>query len=115
MGKIVVADIEDVQKVSFTFSTGSPLVLGLVFAGQVLDRASLLITTAFNDALATLQLGTTAIPGLVFGVGDARPSVVGQYEHNALVSFPANDLLRLTITPGTSTQGAGILLFKIKR
>jgi hypothetical protein len=115
MGRILVADVEDVQKVSFAFNTASPLVLGLVFVGQVLDRASLLITTAFNDAAATVQLGTSGTPGLIFGVADARPPFVGQYEHVALVQFAVNDVLQLLITPGASTLGAGILLFKIKR
>ena len=115
MGRILVADIEDVQKVSFAFNTGSPLILGVVIAQQMLDRASLLITTPFNDVTATVQLGTSGTPGLVFGPTDAKPSASGQYEHVALVSFPVNDLLQLTIAPGASTQGAGVLLFKIKR
>jgi len=115
MGKIIVADVEDVQKVSFAFNTGSPLILGIVAAGQVLDRASVLITTAFDDPSATVQLGTSGIPGLILGPADARPPVVGQYEHVALVIFPVNDLLQLTISPGASTMGAGVLLFKIKR
>lgn len=115
MGRILVADIEDVQKVSFAFNTGSPLSLGLVYAGQILDRASLLITTAFDDLAATIQLGTSGTPGLIFGPTGAKPSVAGQYEHVALIPFAVNDVLQLLISPGASTQGAGFLLFKIKR
>lgn len=115
MGRILVADVEDVQKVSFAFNTGSPLILGVVAAGQMLDRASLLITTPFDDLASSVQLGTSGTPGLIFGPTDARPAVVGQYEHVALIIFPVNDLLQLSIVPGASTQGAGVLLFKIKR
>lgn len=115
MGKILVADVEDVQKVSFAFNTGSPLILGVIAAGQVLDRASLLITTGFDDPASTIQFGTSGAPGLISGLTDAKPSAVGQYEHVALIVFPVNDLLQLTISPGASTMGAGILLFKIKR
>jgi hypothetical protein len=115
MARIVVADVEDVQRVAFAFNTPSPLILGNVSAGQLLDRAALLITTPFTDPASIIQLGTSGIPGLVFGPSDARPFAAGQYEHPALVPFPANDVLWLTINPGTSSAGAGILLFKIKR
>lgn len=108
-------DIEDVQRVLFSFDTPSPMSLGNVIAGQTLDRASLLITTAFDDPMSSVQLGTSTTPGLIFGATDTRPSFVGQYEHVALVTFPINDVFQLLISPGASTQGAGILLFKIKR
>lgn len=106
---------EDVQVVPFAFDTPSPMNLGPVLAGQVLDRASVLVSTPFDDPASFLRLGTVGSPDLIFGPAGTMPSQAAQYEHVALVSFPADDTLRLVISPGASTQGSGLLLYKIKR
>jgi hypothetical protein len=106
---------EDVQAVPFAFNTPSPMSLGGVLAGQMLNRAAVLIRTPFNDPAAFLKFGTNTSPDLVFGPTGTGPAMTDQYEHVALVSFPINDILQLTISPGASTQGSGLLLYKIKR
>lgn len=104
-----------VFKVPFSYTTTSPLVLQAVVAGQVLNRCTILITTAFDDPGAFITLGTTADPSLVFGASDARLSDLGNnYDNSALFPFSVSDFLQLTISPGSSTQGAGLLLYKLR-
>lgn len=102
--------------VSFAFNTASPLILVPVFAGGINARAQIQITTAFNDVAATLLLGTSANPSLIMNATDSVPSVVDSYDQSTMVTFPGPgpDKLQLTINPGTSTQGAGILYYELR-
>lgn len=105
----------DAAPVPFTFSSGT-LLLQQVLAGQVVERCSILITTVFDDPAATVALGTTASPNLLFGPSDVTLTILGNtYDQAALFKFPINDFLQLIITPGTSTQGAGLLLYKVRK
>ena len=109
-------DDEIVGRVDFSFDSASPIVLQTIAAGQLLDRAAVLITTTFDDPAAYVEVGTSSDPDGVFEEGDIDLGVLGQYENRILLLFPAfppSDLLLLTIHPGASTQGAGILLYKI--
>lgn len=104
---------ETVQFVEFSYDSPSPIVLQQVSSGQLLDRAAVLVTTAFDDPAAEIDVGTSRDPDAIFGSGDIDLSVLGQYENRILLLFSQNDLLLLTIDPASSTRGAGILLFKI--
>jgi hypothetical protein len=105
---------ELVVGVPFAFNTASPLILQAVAAGTLLNRADILITTAFDDPAATLRLGTAASPSLVLAAADNLPSRLGQYQTEALTLFVAPDNLQLSISPAASTMGAGIVFFKLK-
>jgi len=105
---------ERVENVHFTYTTGSPLVLQQVFPGQVLNRCTILLTTSFDDPAAFVQVGTTTTPSLVFSPAEVTLGVVNNYDQHALFEFSVMDFLQLTISPGASTQGAGLLLYKIK-
>ena len=102
------------EVVSFTYATPSPMLLQAVLAGQIIDRAVVVITTPFDDPSSSVYLGITASTGLILGAGDVTTDVADQYENAALFEFAANDFLELTITPATSTQGAGFLFYRIK-
>lgn len=104
---------ETVGKIEFSFNTPSPVVLQAITAGQLLDRAAVLITTTFDDPAAYLEVGTSTTPNEIFGYGNIDLGLLGQYENRILLLFPMSDLLLLTINPGSSTKGAGILLYKI--
>lgn len=99
--------------VPFAFNTASPLVLAALPAGAKVVRAAIVISTPFDDAAATLSLGTPGSPALVLGPSDSRPSVAGQYETDLIATFAAADTLQLVISPGASTQGAGFVFFDI--
>jgi len=103
-----------IVSVPFTFATPSPVTSLAVNAGSIIARAQISITTPFNDPAATLQFGTSASPSLVMAAADSVPSSIGDYPKNTFVTAPASDTLQLTISPGASTQGAGILYYEVK-
>lgn len=100
--------------VPFSFATPSPLVLAAIVPGQTLTRAAMQIDTPFNDPAARVELGTSLVPGLVFSSTDVSTGVAGQYENRILTTFISVDLLLLTIAPGASTQGSGIIFYAIQ-
>lgn len=105
---------ETVVSLPFSFDSPFPIVLQAIMAGQLLDRAALLIEVMFDDPAATAELGTTTDPGEVFNTSDVDLGVLGQYENRILTRFLFNDFLVFSIAPGTSTRGSGILLYKLK-
>lgn len=102
----------DVQFLLFNFATISPLVLQAVTPGLILNLAQVLVITPFNNGGATMTLGTTANPSLVFDSTDVTLQSVGQYETDYLIQFAASDVLELFINPSGSTQGSGLLLYQ---
>lgn len=103
---------EIVAVVPFDVTTPSQ-VLGAISAGAVINRVALLISTPFNDPTATLSLGTSANHSLFFMPSDARLSMADQYQSDALVVVPTNEILLLTVNFGAATLGEGVLLYKV--
>jgi hypothetical protein len=105
---------EIVAQVPFTFNESSPVIVGAVAAGSLMDRVDILITTPFTDPSATLAFGlVSGPPDAFFQTTDSAPSVAGQYERQSLEQIEAPGMLQLTIAPGTSSAGAGILFYKL--
>jgi hypothetical protein len=97
---------------AFTFATASPLNLG-AFPASVYDRVAVVITTPFDDPAAAVTLGPGGSPAALLGPADSQLSQAGQYESDALVQTIAPDFLLLTISPGASTQGAGLVFWEV--
>jgi hypothetical protein len=108
-------DGETVGQVAFDFSTPSPLLLQTVAPGLVLNRCAIVIVTPFDDPAASLEVGTSTDPALVFAPGEVVPDSAGNtFNNSGLYPFDANDFLLLTLSPRASTQGSGILLYKAR-
>jgi hypothetical protein len=108
-------DSETVGQVAFDFNTPSPILLQTVAPGIVLNRCAVIIVTPFDDPSASIQVGTTTNPSLVFAQGEVVPWSNGNtFNNSGLYPFVANDFLLLTLSPGASTQGSGILLYKAR-
>jgi hypothetical protein len=114
LGRILLADFVDVERVPFTFSSGT-LVLGQVFSGQYLVRAVLIVDTAFDGSSPSITVGTTASPSGVFSAADSDPGVVGEYDTDEILTFPGTDFLQLVVAAPGATRGAGSLLYQLKR
>lgn len=103
---------ETVIRVPFTFASPSPLLLHAIPAASAVNRCALVITTAFDDAAATLAVGTPFSPAVLLATADNVPGALGQYESDSIVPFTPPENLILTLSPGASTQGAGYVLLK---
>jgi hypothetical protein len=97
-------------KVPFLFSSGT-LVLQAVGLGSLISEAYLQVDVAFNDPLASLTVGTTAVPYLLFGACDVDLTSVDQFQNSAIFQC-SSDILQLCVFPGASSQGSGILVYK---
>lgn len=102
-------------KQTFAFNTGSPLTITTLAFGDVVMITNLQITTAFNDANATLQIGVTGDTGAVISTGDNTPGVVANYQSLTPYTATANTDLILTLSPGTSNTGAGTITVLIHK
>ncbi len=100
-------------RVNFTYNTVSPLTIINLLAGDEIDTVKLVITTAFDDASATLSVGTVASPTLIFNAVKAnKAQQYSSFEHHTI---GLAEILRLTINSGTSTQGAGYIIYRVRR
>jgi hypothetical protein len=118
-GKFDIIDVapvtDTVEEVPFAFNSTTPMVLQQVFPGQVLNRCTILVVTPFDDPAAFIKVGTSFNTSLVLGASDVSLGILGNsYEQAALFPFSITDFLQLTISPGASTQGAGLLLYKLR-
>jgi hypothetical protein len=103
---------ETTVAVGFSFTTPSPMVLGVIAAGSRFSRVALLIDQAFDGVGATISFGTSGDLGLLLKASDCR-AMPGQYDSNALVVIGVADVLLLSLHTVGSTQGAGVLLYKV--
>jgi hypothetical protein len=100
-------------RVNFTYASSSPFTVLNLQANDEIDQIKVVITTPFDDATSRIDVGTVATPKLVFDA--LRPTKLKQqtdFNHH-LISVA--EILRLLITPGTSTQGAGYIVYRIRR
>jgi hypothetical protein len=85
-------------------------------AGDLLVGSKIMITTAFDDAAATLSMGTTNLGATVLhDTIHNNPQVAGTYQTDDIVAVTMADNATLTITPGASTSGAGTAVIYVKR
>ena len=103
------------KPILFQFDTVSPLTLFNLIASDTIDKVEVCITEAFDDSAATLEVGTVGNPSLIFSSSQINPQKVGDYvcDQNFLITVA--EVLRLTINPGTSTQGKGFVVITIRR
>ena len=81
-----------------------------VSPGDFIIDTELVIETAFDDASATLELGTFADTDLILTSSQNAPYQVGSYGTQCNFDFSVADSIILTLNPGTSTQGSGYIL-----
>jgi len=103
------------QRIDFDFNSASPFTLFNLLADDTIDKVEVSITEAFDDPAATLELGTVANSSLIFSTSEIDPGQVADYVNDQNNVITLAEILRLLITPGTSTQGKGFVLLTIRR
>jgi hypothetical protein len=95
----------------FSYNTASPLTLTGLLPNDVIDTVEITVTTPFNDPAATLSVGTVLTPNLCLTI---PANVIGSFEAEENFKMVGAETLRLSIVPGTSTQGAGYCTFTLR-
>lgn len=115
MATLQAGSAETIERVDFTFATLSPTFLFNLSSGDEILNASVVVSTPFDDPTATLRVGTVADPDLIFAAGEVPTNSVGQATCFVAHEISTTEILRLLISPGLSTTGAGHVLFRIRR
>lgn len=101
---------EEIRTVSFAYNNASPKLVFPIPAGARIVFSQIQITTPFDDPAATLKLGDTGLVDRLMTADQNVPSEVGEYESHVGYQYPTLTNINLTIAPGISTQGAGIVV-----
>lgn len=104
------ATVDGYIKVPFTYNNPSPKNVAIVPANAVVSQVDVIITTPFNDANATLSLGTVANTSLLLNTTDSKPNIAGTYAAMPGQLFLSDTWAVLTINPGSSTTGSGMIV-----
>lgn len=92
------------RRVSFTFATGSPVLMGAVIpSGAVIVRSRVNVTTPFS-AGATLLVGTSGTPSELQAATDNNPQAAGIYDIANEVTLGGATQYQVTIA-GSPTAG----------
>lgn len=111
--RIVVGELGlSVVKVDFDYLTSSPLFIASLPSNACVLRADVVVTTDFDDNAATLAL-TTVSSGDILSTSEIKPGKIGQYNTLEIFRPSVADTVQLSISPGSSTQGAGFVIVHI--
>ena len=95
-----------VYRLDFLYNDGSPLTIGSVATGEQVTSVIVDVTTAFNGS-ASLSVGHTGSATALMDTDKNLPGSIGHYEVKANFTYGGSDTLKLYISPGASSQGAG--------
>ena len=94
----------------FQFNNVSPKNVAVIPANAVVSAVDVIVTTAFDDNAATLSMGTMANANLLLNSVDSKANIVGTYAAMPGQLFLSDTWVVLTITPGSSTTGSGMIV-----
>jgi len=114
-GGMAASGNEENLSIEFAYNDASPKVAGILNPGDIVIESELEVITPFDDPAATLALGTIAVPGRFVGVTENQPDVANNYANSANFPITVAEQCRVTISPGTSTQGAGRVSVTVRR
>lgn len=99
--------------IPFTFSESTPLTVCPVLPSAFIMHTRVFVLEAFDDTGTTIEVGVTGQPADLLADSDVDPTTSGTYISDATyaVSGPTNVIL--TIDPGTSSTGAGVVFVSI--
>lgn len=104
------ATVDGYIKVPFQYNNPSPKNVAIVPANAVVSQVDVIVTIPFNDANATLSLGTVANTSLLLNTTDSKPNIAGTYAAMPGQLFVSDTWAVLTINPGSSTTGSGMIV-----
>lgn len=102
------SNVDEIRTLSFSFDSPSPLTIFNIPAGAKIISAKISITTAFDIfSNARLKIGDAGLVDRLMTIDENVPTILGDNEAHHPYVYPADTDIILTITPGTTTNGAG--------
>lgn len=101
--------VEEIKTFPFAFNSGSPLVVLAIPTGARIIKCGIQITTVFDDASATLKVGDSVVDDRLMQIGENDPTTLASWEAHHPHQYGSMTNILLTIAPGISTQGAGVV------
>jgi hypothetical protein len=102
-------EAEEIFTFAFNHTTPSPASAFSIPAGGRILTVGLQITTAFDDPASTLTIGDGGNPSRLMSAAQNIPYEMGESESHVGYQYAASTAILLTITPGASTQGSGVM------
>lgn len=98
---------------NFIFSDASPKKVFTVPAGYSIITCQIIIITAFDDVATTLKVGTLALNNKYMNDTANVPTESGEYETNPYQAVLVDTDIYLTLSPGASIQGSGVVQMEL--
>jgi hypothetical protein len=106
-----IANYFPIIKVPFTYDSTSPSMISRVVpADATVSKVEVIITSRFNDSNSSVTVGTISNPVELVDSIDTKPSEVGVYTILPGIKYVSDTHMILTIDPGNSSTGSGILI-----
>lgn len=100
-------------KVAFSYTSASPVALGIVGVGKRIISASVILDIPFDGSAPEISLGIAGFPELLIAANELVPKVSAEYNFSpnyVVTSSPI--MLLLYIDPDGSTAGSGTILIE---
>jgi hypothetical protein len=108
-------DPQWVESLEFSFNSPSPINVYEAKTGETVISQQIIITEEFDDPAATLEFGDAGNPARHIAANENEPTTVAEYAIQRAFKYLADTQTILTINPGASTQGKGIILLQVDR
>lgn len=100
--------------VPFNYGDATPKNLTITSANAVVTSVSIVMVNAFDDPTATLTIGDSGDPDRLMEATDSIANSTGIYTTEPVYKYVTATQLTLTISPGVSTVGSGLVLINYK-
>ena len=97
-------------EIPFNYGDATPKNLVLVPANSIITSVSIILLTAFDDPASTLSVGDAGDVNRLLATTDNTTQITGTYTTEPAYKYLSSTQITLSISPGTSTQGNGIVL-----
>jgi hypothetical protein len=93
----------------FDFGDATPKNIFMMPANKIIRETTIVIYTAFDDITATLSLGDIGNISRFISTTDNLPYEIGTYSTTPGYKYAVDTMITLTIVPGVSTLGSGLV------
>jgi hypothetical protein len=100
-------------QVPFDHTNAAPLILQTVNPGDILFHAAIAVVQPFNGPGASVRLGTSADPALVFDTSQVDLGNQNTFDSAHTLLFFQNDVFQLAFSLAGSSQGSAMLIYEL--